>query len=95
MLDVLKINQNLNIFINGRPTPAHIGQSVAAALWAAGVTTLRHSPTGQPRGPFCCMGICYECVVTIDGIPGQRACMTPVRPGMHVVVSEDVDDARD
>lgn len=92
---MLKINQNLNIYINGRLTSARIGQSVAAALWAAGVTTLRHSPLGRPRGPFCGMGVCYECVVTIDNLPGQRACMITVRPGMQVVVPEDRDDARD
>jgi hypothetical protein len=92
---VLKTTQNLNIYINGRSIPARFGQSVAAALWAAGRTTFRHSPTGQPRGPFCGIGVCFECMVIIDDVPGQRACMIPVRPDMRVVIPQESSDAGD
>jgi predicted molibdopterin-dependent oxidoreductase YjgC len=68
----------------------HIGQvsahlSVAEALLACGRDTCRTSQvSGEPRGPFCMMGVCFECLVEIDGVPNQQACMTPVRHGMQV-----------
>lgn len=63
--------------------PAHF--SVAEALLASGRNTCRASQvSGEPRGPFCMMGVCFECLVDIDGVPNQQACMTPVRPGMQV-----------
>ncbi len=68
----------------GQPVRARVGDSVAMALWAADTMTLRHSSRdGSPRGVLCNMGICYECLVRIDGVP-LRACMTAVRSGMVV-----------
>lgn len=68
----------------GQAVRARAGESVAMALWAAGVTTLRRSSKdGSPRGVLCNMGICYECLLRIDGVP-LRACMTAVRDGMVV-----------
>lgn len=55
------------------------GQSVAAALTEAGERALRQTAKGTLRGMFCGMGICQDCLVTIDGIPNQRACMTPAK----------------
>jgi succinate dehydrogenase/fumarate reductase-like Fe-S protein len=58
---------------------------VAAALFAAGVQACRDTAvSGAARGPFCMMGVCYDCLVRIDGRPNQQACMTPVRDGMTV-----------
>ncbi|HZD57420.1 MAG TPA: (2Fe-2S)-binding protein, partial [Anaerolineales bacterium] len=51
---------------------------------SAGMRIFRHSPQGGPRGLFCGMGVCFECLVTIDDLPGQRACLTTVRPGMRI-----------
>ncbi|MDR3095816.1 MAG: (2Fe-2S)-binding protein [Paraburkholderia sp.] len=63
--------------------PAHY--SVAAALLASGALACRASAvSGAPRGPFCMMGVCFDCLVEIDGIPNVQACMTPVRDGMQV-----------
>ena len=62
---------------------------MAAALTAAGVTALRRSRGGEARGIFCGMGVCHECLVTVDGRPGQRACMTGVRDGMAVAIHRD------
>lgn len=71
--------------LNGRSIACREGDSVAAALFAAGENDCRDTPvTGVPRGPFCMMGVCYDCLVTIDGRPNQQACMTPVRTGMTV-----------
>lgn len=68
----------------GRPVRARAGESVAMALWASGERTLRRSSRdGAPRGVLCNMGICYECLVRIDGAL-VRACMAPVRDGLIV-----------
>jgi predicted molibdopterin-dependent oxidoreductase YjgC len=60
------------------------GQTVAAALIAAGKQLFRHMPSGAPRGVFCGMGVCFDCLVMVDGLAEQRACMTPVQRGMRV-----------
>lgn len=61
------------------------GDSVAAALLAAGISSLRDTPVGgAPRAPYCMMGVCFDCLVEIDGIPNRQACMTIVRDGMHI-----------
>jgi glycine/D-amino acid oxidase-like deaminating enzyme len=63
------------------------GETVAAALSAAGITTFRHTPSGAPRGLFCGMGACFDCVVTVDGRIGQRACLTRAAADMAVTSS--------
>lgn len=70
------------ITFNGRQLPAAPDQTVAAALIAAGIRswrTTRH--TASPRGLFCGIGSCYDCLVTINGQPGMRACLTPAHDG--------------
>jgi len=76
--------QNFNIEVNGQKIQARSGQTIAAALIKAGVQVFRHTPAQAPRGIFCGMGVCFECVVTVNGIPDQRACMTLVQPGMKI-----------
>lgn len=72
---------------DGAPIEAHEGETVAAALWAAGVRAVRRSTVlQQPRGVFCNMGICFECLVRVDG-RDVRSCVTPVRDGMAVETS--------
>lgn len=67
---------------DGRGYEAPEGESAAAALLAAGVTTFRPAPRdGAPRGPFCLMGLCQECLVLADGMPVE-ACRLPVREGL-------------
>ncbi|AMJ61585.1 (2Fe-2S)-binding protein [Bosea sp. PAMC 26642] len=69
----------------GRKVEARYGDSVAAALMAAGFGDLRASVvTGAPRGPYCLMGACFDCLVRIDGVHNRQACMTTVEPGMDV-----------
>ncbi|GAA1789150.1 NAD(P)/FAD-dependent oxidoreductase [Luedemannella flava] len=63
--------------------PVRGGQSVAAALIAAGVGAWRATRGGgRPRGVFCGIGACFDCLITVDGVPHQRACLVPSRPGM-------------
>lgn len=75
----------VSIEIDGRRehVPAHF--TVAAALLAMGTDACRTSTvSGAPRGPFCMMGVCFECLVEVDGVPNVQGCMTPVREGMQV-----------
>lgn len=70
---------------DGRRVDAVAGDTVASALLAAGETTFRSTPVSDaPRGPFCMMGVCFECLVEIDDIANRQACMTRVRDGMVV-----------
>jgi glycine/D-amino acid oxidase-like deaminating enzyme len=69
---------------DGRRIEALEGETIAAALSAAGVTTFRHTLSGAPRGLFCGMGACFDCVVTVDGRIGQRACLTRAADGLDV-----------
>ncbi len=73
------------IEFDGRCLSVPEGVSLAAALLAGGVRSTRTTPvTGQPRAPYCLMGVCFECLVEIDGVPNCQACMVTVRPGMSV-----------
>ncbi|ACN15995.1 SoxA2 [Desulforapulum autotrophicum HRM2] len=81
--------RRITLMVNGAPVPAFEGESVHAALTAAGIQNLRRSKTGSPRGIFCGMGICYECLVTINGVPDQRACMTMVNDKMEITTQAD------
>ena len=74
----------VRIEVDGRPVDVPAGATLAAALLGAGIDILRTSVTGTPRGPVCGMGTCFECRVTIDDTPHQRACLVDVRAGMRV-----------
>jgi predicted molibdopterin-dependent oxidoreductase YjgC len=69
----------------GREIVARAGDSVAAALLLAGETDLRDTAvSGVSRAPYCMMGVCFECLVEIDGIGNRQACVTSVAAGMRV-----------
>jgi len=75
----------VNLVVEGRPVQARAGDSVAAAMLEAGVTVFRETPvSGAPRAPLCLMGVCFDCLVEVDGRPNVQACMTPVAEGMRV-----------
>lgn len=74
----------VTIWVDGNPVRAYMGETIAAALLAAGRRAWRQTLQGEPRGLFCGMGICFDCIVTVDGVNGVRACMTPVAEGMVV-----------
>jgi predicted molibdopterin-dependent oxidoreductase YjgC len=79
----------LQIEFNDRRLEVEPGLNVAAALLSAGITDLRTSPSGQPRGAFCMMGVCQECVVTIDGSIRQ-ACLVRVEDGMTIATGQRI-----
>lgn len=69
----------------GADIPFRPGESVAAALVAAGVGATRTSPVdATPRAPYCLMGACFECLMVIDGVASTQACLVPAAPGMQV-----------
>jgi len=83
----------LSILADGHPLAAYEGESVAAALVASGRRFTRWTArTGEPRGYFCGMGVCQDCLVTVDGLPNVRACMTPVRDGLRVETQRGLGD---
>lgn len=74
---------------DGHRLPAVPGQSIAAALWAAGILSWRTTRVnGRPRGAFCGIGSCFDCLATVNGRPNQRACLLPARPGDQVTTQE-------
>ncbi len=77
----------ISLTVNGAPLQVPPGTTVAAALMLLH-QPCRTSVLGQPRGPLCGMGICYECRITIDGVPSRLACQTLCAPGMNVITHE-------
>ena len=76
---------SVSLTIDGNEVQARTGDSVAAALLAAGVSHCRTTPvSGADRAPYCMMGVCFDCLVTIDGIGNRQSCLIPVREGMRV-----------
>lgn len=79
------IDATVALKVDGKTIHASEGDTVAAAMLAAGLAHCRTTPvTGAPRAPYCLMGVCFECMVTIDGIGSRQACLVPVSEGMLV-----------
>jgi hypothetical protein len=79
---------------DGRVIPYVEGMTVGAALLAAGVRSWRTTRVaGRPRGIFCGIGVCYDCLITVDGQPNQRACLLPATPGLDVTTQDGTGHA--
>ena len=78
------MTSKVSFTFDGKTIAALQGQSVAAALIAAGERVLRIDEFGNPKGVVCGIGFCWECRCSIDGTVDTRACMTPVSEGMVV-----------
>ncbi len=74
----------IEIEVDGEPVQAYEGESIAAALLASGRRVFRHTAGGRPRGLFCGMGACFDCLVQVDDDPSVRSCVTQVRAGMKI-----------
>lgn len=74
----------VTIRIDGETFAAPAGSTVASAVLASGRLATRYSRKGEPRGPLCGMGVCFECRVKLDGVSGVRSCLVTVAPGMEV-----------
>jgi len=76
---------SVEIIFNGEKVQLPVAASVAAALLAGGIKRFRRSPvSGQGRAPYCMMGVCFECLLKIDGVPDRRACLVPLTPQMNI-----------
>jgi predicted molibdopterin-dependent oxidoreductase YjgC len=82
--DALERGAEVTITVDGEPVTAYLGETVAAVLFAEGSAQTRTTVGGSPRGVFCGMGTCFDCLVVVDGVPNTRACMTWVSDGMRI-----------
>lgn len=85
VLDIDKNRKAVTIFYNGRPLTAYDGEPVASALMAAGIRSMRTTARRhEPRGVFCAIGRCTDCMMIVNGMPNTRTCVTIVKDGMRV-----------
>lgn len=92
MLPAIQRGEQVNVTVDGKPIGAYKGETVAAAMLAARIRTFHKSHNHrQPRSLYCGMGICYECLVTINGVHAQRACITPVEEGMQIETCKELE----
>jgi NADH dehydrogenase/NADH:ubiquinone oxidoreductase 75 kD subunit (chain G) len=81
----------VTVYFNDKPLKVPANTSLAAGLLAAGVTRFRNAPvSGTGRAPYCMMGVCYECLVEVDDVPSQQACLTRPQEGMRVRSMDDL-----
>ena len=79
----------VTIFVEGTVVDAREGDTVSAALLASGLDVRRKTAvSGAPRLPFCMMGVCFDCLVTIDGVGNRQGCLVPVAEGMQVEIQK-------
>jgi len=79
--------RKVTLVVDGTEVPAREGEPLAVALAVAGILTLRHSPTaGTPRGMFCLMGVCQECLIHADDRP-VLSCLEPARDGLRITLN--------
>ncbi len=84
-IGTIKRKEKVKLLVNGKEVSAYRGETLLAALIAAGYKKLKRSPLyNEARGPLCGMGTCFECIVTVNGIPNTRSCMTEVENNMEI-----------
>lgn len=75
----------ITVHIDGEPFAVPAGATAAAAMLMHGASSTRTTPvTGAPRAPYCMMGVCFECLLEIDGEPNQQGCLVTVVEGMRI-----------
>jgi predicted molibdopterin-dependent oxidoreductase YjgC len=80
-----EVSPPLRLTFEGAELRASAGQSVAAALLAAGVTAFRETAvSGAARAPYCMMGVCFDCLVEIDGVANRQSCLVMAADGMRI-----------
>lgn len=82
--------------LDGKEMEGYEGEPIAAALKAAGVMVHRYTKKQhKPRGIFCAIGRCTDCVMVVDGVPNVRTCITPLKEGMKVQTQDGVSPKKD
>jgi len=85
ILGPLKAKKDIRIEVDGKTVSAFQGEPIAVALLARGIRVCRETPkSNEPRGVFCAIGQCTDCMMTVDGIPNVRTCITPAQDGMKI-----------
>jgi predicted molibdopterin-dependent oxidoreductase YjgC len=86
----------VKIEVDGEVIEALQGETIASALIAQGRYVFRHTEkTGEPRGVFCAIGRCTDCLMIVDGIPNVRTCVTPVKEGMKIETQKGLGEWKD
>ena len=86
ILGTYQKGEKIRFYLDGKEMYGYEGYTIAAALMSAGVTTHRHTrKKGTPRGIFCAIGRCTDCVMVVDGQINVRTCITPLKEGMQVL----------
>lgn len=85
--------RTVSLSFNDQPLSVPAGISVAAALLMSGIRRFRATPVSEsPRAPYCMMGVCFECLVDIDGVPNRQSCLVEVADGMRIRSQEGARD---
>ncbi len=85
----------VEIELDGATVAVPAPGTIASALLALGHDAFRRTPTRDvSRGPFCMMGVCFDCLVTIDGVANRQACLVPIRAGMRIETGRGARDVR-
>ena len=88
------VSEAVAITVDGAAMSAWAGDSVAAALLAHGVESCRTTPVSEsPRAPYCMMGVCFDCLVTVDGVGNRQGCLILVKPGMAIETQQGTREA--
>lgn len=91
ILGVPEKGERVTFYLDGKPMTGYAGEPIAMALRAAGVMVHRYTARRhEPRGMFCAIGRCTDCVMVVDGVPNVRTCMTPLAAGMDVRTQDGV-----
>ena len=88
-INSIERNKEVSINVNGKKILAYEGETLLAVLIASGIKKLRKSSVlKENRGGLCGMGVCYDCLVTVNGVRNSRACMSYVEDGMEIKTDE-------
>lgn len=95
-LSTPQVRRAVTLRVQGQPITARAGDTLAIALLNAGVVPFRQTPvSGQPRAPLCLMGVCFDCLVEVDGRQNVQSCMVEVCDGMQVRLPAGARRAQD
>jgi len=95
ILEPLDDRREVDITVDGKGMKAIEGEPIASALIAAGVMTFRRTRIRkEPRGYFCGIGLCTDCMMVVDGVPNVRTCVTPVEEGMRIETQVGLERVR-
>jgi NADH dehydrogenase/NADH:ubiquinone oxidoreductase subunit G len=91
LLPEVQRGKAIKLIVDGNSVEAYEGETIATVLLSAGIQTFRFTHKNKsPRGIYCGMGICYECLVTVDDVHAIRACVTPVADGMRIETCKEL-----